>query len=159
MAQLTSDLVWLVEQTATLADGIRQQMLVPQLYVRVKEGDLGGAGALLAGKEVNLQLTGDLSNSGTIAGRTVVKLTAQNIENLGGRIRGADVTAAAIRDLNNIGGTISADSQLVASAGRDLNLVSTTQSNAKATGLSSFARTNLARSRAQASSATAPLPW
>lgn len=145
MAQLTSDIVWLVEQTVTLADGTKQKVLVPQLYVRVKEGDLDGSGALLAGKEVNLKLTGDLTNSGTIAGRQVVSLSAQNIHNLGGRIKGDAVAVQAREDLNNIGGSMSAGSQLIATAGRDLNSVSTTQRNAKAAGLSSFARTNMDR--------------
>ena len=145
MAQLTSDIVWLVEQSVTLADGTKQKVLVPQLYVRVKEGDLDGAGALLAGKDVNLKLTGDLTNSGTIAGRQVVSLNAQNIHNLGGRIKGDAVAVQAREDLNNIGGSISAGSQLIATAGRDLNIVSTTQSNTKAAGLSTFARTNMDR--------------
>ena len=48
--------------------------LIPQLYVKVQPGDLDGSGALLAGKDVNLNLSGDLTNSGTIAGRNVVNL-------------------------------------------------------------------------------------
>ena len=42
IAQLTSDIVWLVEQTVTLSDGSRQKVLVPQLYVKVQPGDLDG---------------------------------------------------------------------------------------------------------------------
>ncbi|RYF69886.1 MAG: S-layer family protein, partial [Comamonadaceae bacterium] len=42
MAQLTSDIVWLVEQSVTLADGSTQRVLVPQVYVRVKPGDIDG---------------------------------------------------------------------------------------------------------------------
>jgi len=64
MAQLTSDIVRLVEQSVTLPDGSVQKVLVPQLYVRVKEGDINGAGALLAGDSVDLKLTGDVTNSG-----------------------------------------------------------------------------------------------
>src|SRR5690606_27492127 len=40
MAQLTSDMVWLVEQDIVLADGTMVKALAPQLYVRVQEGDL-----------------------------------------------------------------------------------------------------------------------
>jgi filamentous hemagglutinin len=83
MAALTSDIVWLVEQTVTLADGSTQRVLVPQVYVRVQAGDIDGAGTLLAGRELNLNLAGDLSNSGTMAGRTVMALTAENVNNLG----------------------------------------------------------------------------
>lgn len=50
MAALTSDIVWLVEQTITLSDGSTTQALVPQVYARVKAGDLDGTGTLLAGQ-------------------------------------------------------------------------------------------------------------
>ncbi len=43
---LTSDMVWLVQQTVTLPDGSQQAVLVPQVYVRVRPGDLDGSGAL-----------------------------------------------------------------------------------------------------------------
>ena len=51
MAQLTSDIVWLVEQEVTLPDGSTQRVLVPQVYVRVRPGDIDGSGALLAGQQ------------------------------------------------------------------------------------------------------------
>jgi filamentous hemagglutinin len=122
MAALTSDIVWLVEQDVLLADGSRQKALVPQVYVRVREGDLDGSGALLAGRDVNINVSGDLTNSGTIAGRDVVSINAGNVLNLGGRIDGDKVAVAARRDLDNISGTISANSTLVATAGRDINI-------------------------------------
>ncbi|MBB5610992.1 adhesin HecA-like repeat protein [Janthinobacterium sp. S3M3] len=122
MAALTSDIVWLVEQDVTLADGSTQKVLAPQVYVRLREDDLDGAGSLLAGKEVNISLSGDLVNGGTIAGREVVLLNAENVSNLGGRVGAENVGIAARNDLNNIGGTISANSTLQASAGRDINI-------------------------------------
>ncbi|MBN0112772.1 S-layer family protein, partial [Pseudomonas aeruginosa] len=88
MAQLTSDIVWLVERDVTLADGTTTRALVPQVYVRVKPGDIDGRGTLLAANAIDLNLKGDLVNSGTIAGRTAVKLTGENLRNLGGRITG-----------------------------------------------------------------------
>ncbi len=45
MAQLTSDIVWLVHKQVTLANGDTRNVLVPQVYVRVQEGDLNGSGA------------------------------------------------------------------------------------------------------------------
>ena len=134
MAQLTSDIVWLVEQEVTLADGSKTRALVPQVYVQVKDGDLAPTGALLAGKSVNINLAGDMGNTGTVAGRTVVNLTAENVQNLGGRITGDALTVAARNDLNNIGGQIIAASSLNASAGRDLNVVTTTSSASNQTG-------------------------
>ena len=38
--QLTTDLVWLVEQTVTLPDGTTETVLVPQVYLLVRAGDL-----------------------------------------------------------------------------------------------------------------------
>ncbi len=145
VAQLTSDIVWLVEQTVTLPDGSSQKVLVPQVYVKVRQGDLDGSGALLAGKDVNLNLSGDLTNSGTIAGRNVVNLTAENVNNLGGRIGGTDVSVTARQDLNNIGGSIGAVSSLSATAGRDLNIQTTTQTTNTQTGIANNSKTSVDR--------------
>ena len=127
MAALTTDIVWLVEQTVTLADGSKQRVLVPQVYVRVREGDITGDGALISGESLVMNSKGDLINSGTLAGRSVVSLTAENVQNLGGRISGADVSVEARGDLNNLGGTIDAVTNLSATAGGDLNVRSSTQ--------------------------------
>ena len=141
MAQLTSDIVWLVEKEVLLPNGQTTKALVPQLYVAVKDGDLQASGALIAGNNVNLNLSSDLNNSGTIAGRNVVALTAENVRNLGGRITGNDVGVAASNDLSNIGGTIDAANSLTATAGRDLNVISTTSTQTNAQG----SRTNINR--------------
>lgn len=141
MAALTSDIVWLVEETVTLADGSTAQVLVPKVYVQVKEGDLQASGALIVGGSVDLDVGGELSNSGTIAGRSLVALTAENVRNLGGRILGSDVGVQARDDLDNLGGTIAAENSLVATAGRDLNAVSPTRSQANNNGK----RTNIER--------------
>lgn len=57
------------ERVVTLEDGTRTKVLVPQVYVRVRAGDLNGNGTLMAGATTELKLTNDLFNSGTIAGR------------------------------------------------------------------------------------------
>ncbi|MDH1123012.1 S-layer family protein, partial [Stenotrophomonas maltophilia] len=145
MAQLTSDIVWLVEQTVTLPDGSTQTALVPQVYVRVRPGDLDGRGTLLAGQTLDLNLRGDLVNSGTIAGRTAVQINAENLRNLNGRITGDAVNLKARTDLDNLGGLIDARSVLVASAGRDMNVLTTTRSGSNTAGQSDFSRTNIDR--------------
>jgi filamentous hemagglutinin len=122
VAQLTSDMVWLVSQDVTLADGSKQSVLVPQVYVRVRPGDLDGSGALLAGADVNLNLTGDLSNSGTIAGRNALKVSADNIRNMGGQMSADNLALQAKQDINNVGGTLQAQSAALLTAGRDINL-------------------------------------
>ncbi|MEK0364400.1 two-partner secretion domain-containing protein [Pseudomonas sp. CBC3] len=141
MASLTSDIVWLVEQPVTLASGEVKNVLVPQVYVRVKEGDLNGSGALIAGQQLNLDISGDVINSGSLAGRSVMSLTAQNIDNLGGRIQADKASIQARENLNNLGGLIGAVDSLSISAGQDITVASTTHESSGAQG----SRTNLSR--------------
>ncbi|WP_028319365.1 hemagglutinin repeat-containing protein, partial [Desulfobulbus elongatus] len=141
MAQLTSDIVWLVAETVVLPDGTTTEVLVPQVYVRVQAGDLQASGALIAGDSIDLRLEGDLTNSGTIAGRDIVALTADNVRNLGGRIMGNDVGIQARMDLDNLGGTVAAENSLTVLAGRDLTLMTTTRTQESSQG----SRTNIDR--------------
>ncbi|SCX73130.1 hemagglutinin repeat-containing protein [Variovorax sp. EL159] len=136
MAQLTSDIVWLVQQTVTLPDGSTQQVLVPQVYVRVRPGDIDGSGALLSADATIIKSTGDVTNKGTIAGRSLVSITADNVNNLdGGRIAGGVVGVTARTDLNNIGGSITAQDAAVLAAGRDINIRTTTSNAGTTTGI------------------------
>ncbi|KYQ98141.1 filamentous hemagglutinin [Serratia plymuthica] len=143
MGLLTKDIVWLVNAKVTLPDGSQQNVLVPQVYARMQPGDLDGSGALIAGRNVNLNLGDGLFNSGHIAGREVVKLSAANITNMAGSIQGADVGLTARTDINNIGGVIQGNNSLLASAGRDINAISTTRTAQSVNGANSFERTNI----------------
>src|SRR6185437_11551376 len=78
-----------------------------------------------------------------IAGREVVKLSAANITNVAGQIQGADVGLTARTDINNIGGVIQGNNSLLASAGRDINAISTTRTAQSVNGANSFERTNI----------------
>ncbi|MFT3960420.1 hemagglutinin repeat-containing protein [Propionivibrio sp.] len=126
MAQLTTDIVWLVEKTVTLADGSTQRVLVPQVYARVRANDLDSSGALIAAENLQLQTAGDLTTSGTIAGRQTVVLTAGNIAVQRGAVAGRDVALQAATDLAVLGGTVEAERTLIATAGRDLTVASST---------------------------------
>lgn len=126
--QLTTDLVWLVEQTITLPDGTTETVLVPQVYLLVREGDLKGDGTLMAGRDVKLTAGGDINNSGTIGARDATVMTAANIVNqAGGRIQSAIVDLAAREDLINLVSLIKGDN-VALSAGRDIALTSTSAS-------------------------------
>ncbi|MET2465051.1 hemagglutinin repeat-containing protein, partial [Ralstonia sp. SM1864_UCD524_TZ4] len=131
MARLTTDIVWMVRQTVTLADGSQQEVLVPQVYLRAKDTDLTGGGTLMAGNNVSFQAKGDVTNSGTIASRRVTVVTGDNIVNTG-TLAGKTLLAQAAQDINNLGGHIQGDQVLLA-AGRDINLTSTTASTKNAT--------------------------
>jgi len=132
MAQLTSDIVWLVSETVTMPDGSTRQVLVPQVYVRVQPGDIDGSGGLLSADKTIIKAapgTGDVTNTGTIAGRTLVSITADNIDNLGGRISGGSVALNAVNDINDLGGTIDAKNSMSLVAGHDINVRTTISSS------------------------------
>lgn len=145
VAQLTSDIVWLVERSIRLPDGATERVLVPQVYVQLRAEDLHPTTGLMVGNEVRIDLTGDLSNSGTIAGRSVLSIGADNIRNLGGTLAAASVHLEAQDDIVNQGGSVVARDRLIADAGRDLMAISTTRSSAAQEGASHATRTNLDR--------------
>ncbi|WP_275795180.1 hemagglutinin repeat-containing protein [Ralstonia syzygii] len=131
MARLTTDIVWMVKQTVTLADGSQQEVLVPQVYLRARDTDITGGGTLMAGNNVSFQAKGDVTNSGTIASRKVTVVTGDNLVNTG-TLAGKTLLAQAAQDINNLGGHIQGDQVLLA-AGRDVNLASTTASTKNVT--------------------------
>lgn len=145
IAQLTSDIVWLVEQEVALPDGTITKALVPQVYVKLQPEDLHPSTGIMSGNTVSIALSGDMTNEGTIAGRNLVALTADNINNLGGQTVGDSVQLNAVNDINNIGGHIVAKDVMALNAGNDINLRSTTESSQNSEGASSFSRINIDR--------------
>jgi len=145
MAQLSSDIVWLVEKETTLPDGTKTKALVPQVYVKARVGDLKGDGTLISADSIQLNLSKDLTNAGTIAGRQVVQINSQNLNNLAGNIRGGVVSLGTEKDLNNIGGMIQADQAMNLQVKGNLNIQSTTQSSQNALGQSNYSWTGIDR--------------
>lgn len=157
VAQLTSDIVWLVQKEVTLADGTQTLALVPQVYVTVKPTDLSPNGQLLAGalisaSTINLNLAGDATNQGSLLGRQLVNINANNLQNLGGDIQGNLVIANTQKDgnhqgghINNLGGSMRAQTGMQLEAAGDIHMASTTQSSRNTEGKSDFSRTNLDR--------------
>ena len=111
IARLTSDIVWLVDQTITLPDGTQQTVLVPQVYLMVRDGDLNTSGALISAANIRLHTNKDINNQGTIAGRKIVDLGANNFDN-SGLISGQKVGLEANNNINIIGGTVQAQDLL-----------------------------------------------
>ena len=129
IARLTSDIVWLQQETVTLPGvdgkpGTQTVALVPQIYLKPRSGDLSPSGGLISGATVNIN-TADLTNSGTILGRKLVQINADTINNLGGSVRADAVALTAAQDINNTGGSITAKDVLSLQAGRDINNTST----------------------------------
>ena len=127
MKHLTSDIVWMVEQTVTLPDGTQQKVLAPQVYLSVKPGDLKGDGTLIAGRDTVIDVSGNVNNSGALGAREALVVSADNINNTIGTVQGETVDLAARTDITNVAGLIKGDDVSLA-AGRDVNLLATTQS-------------------------------
>ena len=144
MAQLTTDIVWLVEQTITLKDGSKQTVLVPKVYVRSKVGDLKGDSSLIAARNMDMQLTGDLTNQGNIVAHNGLRISANNLNNQnGGVIQGNFVQVNTKNDLNNLGATLKANSAMTIDAGGKLNNSSTTYHTESKAGQSNAWRTGI----------------
>ncbi|WP_170973635.1 hemagglutinin repeat-containing protein, partial [Escherichia coli] len=124
-------------------DGSTQTVQVPQVYARVKPGDVNSAGALIAGRDMVMKLDGDLFNSGKLAGKQTVQLRAENIHNQAGIIQGANVSLTARTDINSTGGLLQATDSLLAMAGRDINLTTTTRTAQSDAGQNHFERTSI----------------
>lgn len=145
MAQVTSDMVWLVSREVTLADGSRQQVLAPQVYAQVQQGDIDGSGALLAGRNVAIGVSGGMLNQGKINASQLLDISGDTITNVGGIISGGKVQLLAGNDLVNNGGLIQAQTALTASAGRDITLASPTTHAESTNGSNSFSRDSVSR--------------
>ena len=144
MAQLTTDIVWLVEQTITLKDGSKQTVLVPKVYVRANVGDIKGDGSLIAARNVDMQLTGDLSNQGNIVVHNGLRIKANNLNNQnGGVIQGSFVQVNTKNDLNNLGATLKANSAMALDVGGNLNNTTTTYHTQSQAGQSNAWRTGI----------------
>ena len=124
MAALTTDIVWMVEQTVTLPDGSTTQALAPVVYLAQSRAEaLTPSGAIITADQIDLRASGDITNSGRIAGGERVSLAANNITNRGGSIDSQGTTVvSANTDVVNASGSISGKAVGV-SAGRDIRNV------------------------------------
>ncbi|MEL7636062.1 MULTISPECIES: hemagglutinin repeat-containing protein [Sporomusa] len=102
VASLTSDIVWLVEETIN-----GQKVLVPEVYLSsLRAEDLSESGALIIGGDIELYAKQDITNLGTIKADKTVVADAENITNLYGKIKGNDINLTAQETIQNISGEI-----------------------------------------------------
>ncbi|WP_425127550.1 hemagglutinin repeat-containing protein [Burkholderia gladioli] len=124
MDALTSDIVWLVDQTVTLADGSTTHVLAPVVYMaQTHANDLQPTGGLIAADDVEIHALGSTTNSGVIKGGTKTVLAAADILNRGGTVssngtNGTTVVSAS-HDVVNASGMITGN-RVAVSAGRDI---------------------------------------
>ncbi|HFL4771469.1 TPA: hemagglutinin repeat-containing protein, partial [Escherichia coli] len=76
-------------------------------------------------------------------GKQTVQLSAENIHNQAGTIQGANVSLTAWTDINSTGGLLQATDSLLAMAGRDISLTTTTRTAQSDAGQNHFERTSI----------------
>ncbi|HHW4679842.1 MAG TPA: hemagglutinin repeat-containing protein, partial [Xylella sp.] len=121
VSQLTSDIVWLVEQDVQLPGGTTTRALVPRVYLRPRTGDLEMNGALLAGASLTMDV------SGTLAGGDHLKIDADTIHQDGGHLDGDQLDVHVKGTFTDIGGTFSARDSMNVKADRGFVARSTTR--------------------------------
>ncbi|WP_321785259.1 hemagglutinin repeat-containing protein [Burkholderia pyrrocinia] len=124
MDALTSDIVWLVDQTVTLPDGSTTHVLAPVVYMsQTHANDLQPTGALIAADDVEIHTIGSTTNTGVIKGGTKTVLTATDILNRGGTISSSSTNGTTVvsasNDVVNSSGMITGN-RVAVSAGRDI---------------------------------------
>ena len=143
MAELTSDMVWLVNKTVTLPSGKSLTVLMPQVYLVARNLDVTSQGSLISAREIVGNLNGDIHNTGVIAGRNLTALSANNLYQQG-LILGHSVNLQAQQQLINLGGKIQALDAIHLTGGTGVEIASTTSHQANADGFGNqFAHTNL----------------
>ncbi|VTT27147.1 filamentous hemagglutinin family outer membrane protein [Klebsiella pneumoniae] len=119
MAQVTGDMVIMVNLPVTLADGSTQVVSVPKLYARVQPGSLKSSGSLLAGNNVRINTADKVINGGSINGRELTSVSAGSLLN-SGDISGNLTRLVAAGDIVNRGGQLKGGEQLALQAGKDI---------------------------------------
>lgn len=82
MAELTSDLVWMVNQEITLPSGKKLNVLTPKIYLASNRAQVSPTGAVISGDSIVGRIT-NMSNEGTMLAANLVNLYSQNLENKG----------------------------------------------------------------------------
>ena len=156
MANLTTDIVWLVKESITYTikdkDGNSitktQDVLVPKLYLRsanIATGTLtpDGRYSAVSARNIDMQLTGDLDNHGNIIAKDTAAITANNVNNTG-TIYGNFVAVTADNDITNHG-TLHANSAMSLDAKNRIINKSQTTTQTNTQGRSSSSRTDISQ--------------
>ncbi len=153
VAKLTSDIVWLVAQDLALPSRDGQpartlRVLVPQVYLVPRTGDVDGTGTLISAQRIQMAVADAIDNAGTITGADGVQLQARTIR-VSGNIAGDTAVLAASDDIDLRGGNVKTRDDQWLLAGRDIHVASTShdshQQSATRVATGESSRTNLDR--------------
>ncbi|SFK58739.1 hemagglutinin repeat-containing protein [Methylophaga sulfidovorans] len=144
VAQLTTDIVWLVNTEVTLDNGEVITALIPKVYIKPEKDDLVPESGLLAGNEVTFEVEGQTFNSASIRGKKTVSVSSEHYQQRGGDVQGQSIAVNAT-DISIDSGTLSADNSLSLSADNDINITSSMTHSEQEQANSHFERDNIKR--------------
>ena len=124
MAELTTDLVWMVNQEITLPSGKKLNVLTPKIYLATNRTRVTPTGSVISGDSIVGSVT-NMTNEGTVLASNLVSLHGQNLENKG-LVFANNVNLNAKQKLVNLGGKIVAADSLSLYGGKSVELGATT---------------------------------
>ncbi|QOR20311.1 hemagglutinin repeat-containing protein [Haemophilus parainfluenzae] len=124
MAELTTDLVWMVNQEITLPSGKKINVLTPKIYLASNRTQVTPTGSVISGDSI-VGSVKDMTNEGTVLAANLVNLYGQNLENKG-LVLANNVNLNAKQKLVNLGGKIVAADSLSLYGGKSVELGATT---------------------------------
>ena len=124
MAELTTDLVWMVNQEITLPSGKKLNVLTPKIYLATNRTRVTPTGSVISGDSI-VGTVKDMTNEGTVLAANLVNLYGQDLENKG-LVFANNVNLNAKQKLVNIGGKIVATDSVSLYGGKSVELGATT---------------------------------
>ena len=124
MAELTTDLVWMVNQEITLPSGKKLNVLTPKIYLATNRTQVTPTGAVISGDSIVGSVT-NMTNEGMVLVSNLVNLHGQNLENKG-LVFANNVNLNAKQKLVNLGGKIMATDSVSLYGGKSVELGATT---------------------------------
>ena len=124
MAELTTDLVWMVNQEITLPSGKKLNVLTPKIYLASNRTQVTPTGSVISGDSIVGSVT-NMTNEGTVLAANLVNLHGQNLENKG-LVFANNVNLNAEQKLVNLGGKIMAADSVSLYGGKSVELGATT---------------------------------
>ena len=124
MAELTTDLVWMVNQEITLPSGKKLNVLTPKIYLATNRTRVTPTGSVISGDSIVGKVK-DMTNEGTVLAANLVNLYGQDLENKG-LVFANNVNLNAKQKLVNIGGKIVATDSVSLYGGKSVELGATT---------------------------------
>ena len=123
MSELTTDLVWMVNQEVTLPSGKKMNVLTPKIYLASNRAQVTPTGSVISGDSI-VGSVKDMTNEGTVLAANLVNLYGQDLENKG-LVLADNINLNAEQKLVNLGGKVVAADSLSLYGGKSVELGAT----------------------------------